>query len=116
MATRRCFVCDGELTEGPNGMLRCVAADTTPVPAAPGRTIQLALPPEFVALCERDATTPETVLRGFIADLCELVSYAVHPRADGYCTNGSDERLYARQYYERVGYRWMARMRRGERA
>ena len=26
-----------------------------------------------------------------------------NPRTDGYCSNGSDERRYAMEYYERVG-------------
>jgi hypothetical protein len=35
-------------------------------------TITLELPPEFLALCEADEVAPETVLRGFIADLCAI--------------------------------------------
>ena len=31
--------------------------------------ITLDLPPEFVELCQADGIKPETVLRGFIADL-----------------------------------------------
>lgn len=45
--------------------------------------------------------------RGFIADLCELTSWVNDPRADGYSNNGSDERRYAMEYYERVGYPWL---------
>lgn len=71
------------------------------------KRITLVLPPEFIALCRHDNVPPERVLRGFIADLCELVSWAANPRTDGYASNGSDERLYARQYYERVGYPWL---------
>jgi hypothetical protein len=74
--------------------------------------ITLTLPAEFIELCEADNVTPEMVLRGFIADLCEIVSWADHPRADGYCSNGSDERLYAREYYERAGYSWLFKPRR----
>lgn len=29
------------------------------------------------------------------------------PREDGYSSNGSDERMLARQYYDRVGYPYM---------
>ena len=47
------------------------------------------------------------MLRGFIADLCELTSWLDNPRADGYTNNGSDERSYAMAYYERVGYPWL---------
>lgn len=37
-------------------------------------TITLALPDEFLALCASDGVAPELVLRGFIADLCQLMS------------------------------------------
>jgi hypothetical protein len=73
------------------------------------RRLTLQLPPEFVALCESDGVEPEQVLRGFIADLAEIVSWADNPRADGYSSNGSDERRYAMEYYERVGYPWFHR-------
>ena len=68
--------------------------------------ITLELPPEFVALCKGDNVPPEVVLRGFIADLAEIMNWASAPRADGYSSNGSDERRMAREYYERVGYPW----------
>ncbi len=73
------------------------------------RRLTLQLPPEFVALCESDGVEPEQVLRGFIADLAEIVSWADSPRQDGYSSNGSDERRYAMEYYERVGYPWFHR-------
>lgn len=62
--------------------------------------ITLQLPPEFVALCASHGVAPDLVLRGFIADLCEL-------RTGEYLTNGSDERRLAGEYYERVGYPWL---------
>ena len=68
--------------------------------------ITLDLPPEFIALCKSDNVPPEVVLRGFIADLAEIMNWASAPRADGYSSNGSDERGLAREYYERVGYPW----------
>ena len=71
------------------------------------KTVTIELPPEFVELCEADGVEPEIVLRGFIADLCEIRNYASAPREDGYSSNGSDERMMARQYYERVGYPYM---------
>jgi hypothetical protein len=74
--------------------------------------ITLTLPAEFIELCEANNVTPELVLRGFIADLCEIVNWADQPRADGYASNGSDERLYAREYYERAGYSWLFKPRR----
>jgi hypothetical protein len=68
--------------------------------------ITLPLPVEFIALCERDQVTPETVLRGFIADVAGITNWARDPRPDGYSSNGSDERDMAYDYYERVGYPW----------
>ncbi len=69
-----------------------------------GKQITLHLPGEFIEVCEEDGVEPETVLRGFIADLAEIMNWARDPREDGYSSNGSDERMMARQYYERVGY------------
>ena len=68
------------------------------------RIIKLRLPDEFIALCRRDGVAPETVLRGFIADLCGIVNWTSAPREDGYGSNGSDERDKAQTYYDRVGY------------
>lgn len=69
-------------------------------------TNTLAMPDEFMALRASDGVAPELVLRGFIADLCHIMSWAADPRLDGYCSNGSDERRLAREYYDRVGYPW----------
>ena len=66
------------------------------------RCLTLQLPPEFVALCESDGVTPEQVLRGFIADLAGIMNWAADPRADGYSSNGSDERDHAESYIERA--------------
>jgi hypothetical protein len=71
--------------------------------------VTIELPVEFIKLCERDHVKPETVLRGFIADLCGIMNWANNPRADGYSSNGSDERGRATEYYERVGYPWRHR-------
>ena len=68
--------------------------------------VTIDLPPEFVVLCKADGIEPIVVLRGFIADLAEIMNWADAPRADGYSSNGSDERRMAREYYERVGYPW----------
>lgn len=68
------------------------------------RRVTISLPDEFLELCEFDRTEPERVLRGFIADLCEIMSWCSNPRSDGYSSNGSDERNFARVYYDRVGY------------
>jgi hypothetical protein len=75
----------------------------------PKNRITLDLPPEFVALCAADGVKPETVLRGFIADLAGIMNWQSAPRADGYSSNGSDERMMAQAYYERVGYPYWKR-------
>ena len=74
--------------------------------ATQNTTITLALPDEFMALCASDGVAPEQVLRGFIADLSQIMNWVAEPRTDGYCSNGSDERRMAMAYYERVGYPW----------
>ena len=66
--------------------------------------IVIDLPDEFIELCEADGVAPKTVIRGFIADLAKIMNWASNPRDDGYGSNGSDERMKAREYYERVGY------------
>lgn len=47
----------------------------------------------FFTKCYKDGTTPAEVLKGFINDI-----------VCGSQTRGSDERMYAGQYYERCGY------------
>lgn len=37
------------------------------------RRVTIELPIEFIELCVRDQVEPQTVLRGFIADLCGLI-------------------------------------------
>lgn len=69
--------------------------------------LTIELPPEFIELCQADNVTPELVLRGFIADLAGIMNWAASPRADGYSSNGSDERRMAQAYYERAGYSWL---------
>lgn len=66
--------------------------------------IVIDLPEEFIEKCAADGVRPETVLRGFIADLAEIHNWANNPREDGYGSNGSDERRMANEYYDRVGY------------
>ncbi len=66
--------------------------------------ITIDLPDEFIDACKADNVDPEVVLRGFIADLSQIINWVSDPRDDGYSSNGSDERTMARAYYERVGY------------
>jgi len=66
------------------------------------QTMELDVPPEFLELCEDRGLTAETVLRGFIADLCGLENYMNNPREDGYSSNGSDERRMAQEWFDRA--------------
>ena len=65
------------------------------------RTLTLVLPDEFLQLCEEVEVPPAAILQGFIADLCHLEERP-------YITSGSDERLFAEQYFDRCGYRFRA--------
>jgi len=82
------------------------AANQPKRPRKPKSKITLNLPPEFIETCQQDGIDPETVLKGFIADLAGIMNWQSHPRENGYSSNGSDERRLAREYYERVGYPW----------
>lgn len=64
--------------------------------------LELDVPPEFVALCAGYNQSAEDVLRAFIADACGLQNLFSIPRADGYSSNGSDERQYAQGYLDRA--------------
>ena len=68
------------------------------------------IPREFIDYCGTYRLLPRTVLRGFIADLCELMDWYVCPREDGYSSNGSDERLLAQRYFHRA-YGWLPTVR-----
>jgi hypothetical protein len=73
----------------------------------PAQRLTLALPAEFVIFCANHHTTPETVLRGFIADVAGIINWAANPREDGYSSNGSDERDMAFAYFDRCGYGYL---------
>lgn len=64
--------------------------------------VTLAVPQEFIGLCEQYQLTPEEILHGFIADAAGLMNYVRSPRADGYSSNGSDERGMAQDYLDRA--------------
>jgi len=67
--------------------------------------LEVLIPPEFVDLCEAHDLEPLAVLRGFIADLCQITDSRRCPREDRYCSSGSDERFLAREYI-RCAHRW----------
>lgn len=91
----------------------CIFTKAGFIPGKDGRFIpdqtqelKLPIPPELIAMCEGRGLTAEDVLRGFIADLCGFRNYWVMPREDGYSSNGSDEREYADQWFERAYPDW----------
>jgi hypothetical protein len=65
-------------------------------------SVTVRVPPEFVEQCRLVQRTPEEVLHGFIGDLAGIQNYVTHPRADGYGSNGSDERMYAENWLDRA--------------
>lgn len=69
--------------------------------------LSLDLPAEFLELCREFKQSPERVLRGFIADAADLQNYAANPRADGFNSNGSDERSLAYGYLLRAYGKWL---------
>lgn len=69
--------------------------------------IELGLPQEFLDLCKANKTAPAEVLQGFIADLCYLQNTVAEPRADKLSRHGSDESRMAKDYFDRVGYRYL---------
>jgi hypothetical protein len=66
------------------------------------RPLRIDIPSEFVELCEEYRIAPIAALRAFIADVCELHNFLALPREDGYSSQGSDERIFARQYWDRA--------------
>ncbi len=74
----------------------------------PDETVEVSLrvPPEFVRECRRVQRTPQEVLRGFIGDAAGIESWVDRPRADGYGSNGSDEREMASAWINRAYGVW----------
>ena len=92
----RSFACKAGVIPGRDGLV--VSEDT--------QTVVLKVPRELITLCSRSSIQAETVLRGFIADLCSLQNWISCPREDGYSSNGSDERQLAQAYFRRA-YPWL---------
>lgn len=74
----------------------------------PDQTVQVTLrvPPEFVRVCRRVQRSPEELLRGFVGDAAGIQNYVNCPRADGFGSNGSDERDMAEAYIDRAYSVW----------
>ncbi len=70
----------------------------------PDQTIAVTIrvPPEFVREAKRYQLTPAQLLRGFVGDVAGIHNFINRPRADGYGSNGSDERDMAEAWIERA--------------
>ena len=68
--------------------------------------VTLRVPPEFVRECRRVQRSPAELLRGFIADAAGVSNDMRRPRADGFSSNGSDEREYATAWIDRAYGMW----------
>lgn len=64
--------------------------------------VTIRIPQEFFRACRRFKSTPKDVLSDFVADIIGAQNYIAYPRADGYQSNGSDERDYAESWMSRV--------------
>jgi len=60
------------------------------------------VPPEFIRECRRVQMSAEQVLVSFIGDLAGINNFVSCPRADGYGSNGSDERMLADNWLDRA--------------
>jgi hypothetical protein len=74
----------------------------------PDETVEVTLrvPPEFLRECRRVQRSPEELLRGFVGDASGIENYVNNPRADGYGSNGSDERDMASAWIDRAYGMW----------
>ena len=97
----RGWVCDAQ----PHGFI----APASIQPGEGGRyvadeTVELTLrvPPEFDRECRRLQRTPKQVLEGFVADAAGIRDDMRCPRADGFGSNGSDERDMAEAWLQRA--------------
>lgn len=96
------WVCDAKPGgfRAPQGIIpgeggRFISDETVPV------TVRV--PQELLRLCSRvQGMCPERLIEGFLADLLGLQSALACPRADGFCSNGSDERMLAQQWFDRT--------------
>jgi len=82
------FLAPKGLVPGQQG--RFVSSSTQDVPVA--------VPLEFFELCIRLRSDPETILKAFIADVCNLSSTPELPRADGAMSHGTEAKRKARDY------------------
>ncbi len=86
------FLCPANIIPGENG--RFIRDET--------EEITLRIPPEFVMVAKLVQQNPEDLLCSFIGDIAGIQNYMSNPRADGYTSNGSDERDLAHDWLHRT--------------
>lgn len=64
--------------------------------------VTVRVPPEFIRECRRVQLSPVELLEGFIGDAAGIQNYIEQPRADGFGSNGSDERDMAEAWIQRA--------------
>jgi len=91
-AKPQCFFAPAGLIPGEDGAF------------VPDETVEVTVrvPPEFARECRRVQLSPEELLHGFIADAAGISNEVRRPRADGFSSNGSDEREYAAAWIDRA--------------
>lgn len=65
-------------------------------------SVTVRVPPEFIRECRRVQLTPQELLEGFIGDAAGIHNFQNCPRADGFGSNGSDERDMAEAWIYRA--------------
>jgi hypothetical protein len=63
-------------------------------------SLEVPLPPEFIAYCRGSDFEPDQLLRAFIADASGIQDSRRCPREDRYCSTGTDQRFLAREYVQ----------------
>lgn len=86
------FLAPAGLVPGPGG--RFVVDET--------EVVSVRVPPEFVREARRVQMKPIELLESFIGDVSGIHNFSNNPRADGYGSNGSDERDMAAGWLERA--------------
>lgn len=71
-------------------------------------SLEVAIPRELVDLCRRRGISSARLLRGFIADLCDLHNGAGAPREDGFESSGAEQRYWAQEYFRCADQVWEA--------
>lgn len=64
--------------------------------------VTVRVPREFVQDAARYGMRPDELLQAFAVDLAGIVNWTIRPRADGFASNGSDEREMAAAWLERA--------------